>query len=137
MIAADLDDRAVDEHHLQAEHVVRRHPVFQTMRAAGIHADIAGDRAGELRGWIGRIKEAVRHNGIGDAEIGDAGFDAHRAVGVIDGQDARHLGDAQHHRILLRDGAAGKRSAGAARHDVDAIVETIAHDARRLSRRAG
>ena len=48
-VAADIDDRAVDQHHLHAEHVVGGDAVFQAMRAAGIHADIAADGAGELR----------------------------------------------------------------------------------------
>ncbi len=32
--AADLDDRAVDQHHFNAEDVVRRHAVLEAVRAA-------------------------------------------------------------------------------------------------------
>ena len=54
-----VDDFAVERDHRDAEHVVGGHAIFQAMRAARIHADIAADRAGELRGRIGRVEEAV------------------------------------------------------------------------------
>ena len=52
-LAADVDDRAVDQHQRDAEQVVGGHAVFQAMRAAGIHGDVAGDRAGELHDGSG------------------------------------------------------------------------------------
>ena len=133
---ADLDDRAVDKHHFDAEHIVGRHAIFQAMRAAGIHADIAGDRAGKLRRRIGRIEEALGHHRIRDREIGHAGLHADRAIGVIDVEDARHFGDADDDRIFLRDGAARERRAGAARNDVDAFLMQKGHDGGKLFGRA-
>ena len=59
MGAADVEDVALDGDDLKAEQVVRRNAVFQAMRAAGIHGDIAADHAGELAGRIGRVEEAV------------------------------------------------------------------------------
>ena len=119
MLAADLDHRAVDEHHRDAEQVVGGDAVFQAMRAAGVHADIAGDGAGELRGRIGRVEEALMRHRLADGEIGDAALHARRPVVEIDAEHAIHLGDADDDGVLLRDGAAGKRGAGAPRHDLD------------------
>ena len=48
MIAADVDDRAVHHDQLDAEDVVGRHAVFQTVRAAGVHRDVASKRTREL-----------------------------------------------------------------------------------------
>ena len=42
-----------------AEQVVGGHAIFEAMGAAGIHRDIAGDRAGELARRIRRIEEPV------------------------------------------------------------------------------
>ena len=58
--AADLDHLAIHQHHLQAEHVVGGHAVFQAMRAAGVHADVAGQRAGELARGIRSVEEVSR-----------------------------------------------------------------------------
>ena len=134
-LAAKLDDRAVDEHQLDAEQVVGRHAVFQAVRAAGIHADIAADGAGELGTRVRRVEIAVGGYGIGNRKIGDAGLDGRRAVGVIDLQDARHLGKADDDRVLLRDRAAGKRGARPARHDGHAVAMTVFQHRRDLFRR--
>ena len=59
MLAAEADDLAGDQHHLDAEHVVGGQPVFQAMHAAGIFRDVAADRAGDLRRRVGRVEEAA------------------------------------------------------------------------------
>ena len=48
MFAADVQDLAVHGDDLQAEQVVGGDAVFQAMRAAGVHVDVAADHAGEL-----------------------------------------------------------------------------------------
>ena len=118
--AADVDDLAVEGDEPDAEQVVGGDAVFEAMRAARVHRDVAADGAGELRGRVGRVEEAVGPDRFGDREIGDAGLDPRVAVGEVDLEDAVHLGQAEDDRVLLRDGAAGERGAGAARHDVDA-----------------
>src|ERR1700744_274854 len=45
---AERNDFAIEEHNLETEKIVRRHPVFQAMRTARIHADIAADGASNL-----------------------------------------------------------------------------------------
>ena len=49
--AADLDDLAVHQHDLEAEHVVGRHAVFEAVGAARVHREVAADacrRAGSM-----------------------------------------------------------------------------------------
>jgi hypothetical protein len=45
---ADLYDLTRHQNHLDAEHVVGRHAILQAVGAAGIHREIAGQRAGKL-----------------------------------------------------------------------------------------
>ena len=109
--------------------MIRRDAMLEAMGAAAVHADVARDGAGELRRGIGRVKEPVGHDGVGDAEIGDARLHARHAVGVIDVKNPVELGDADDDRVLLRNGAARKRGARAARHDLDAgLVQIAQHD---------
>ncbi len=137
MGAADLHDAAVEQHHGDAEHIVGGDAVFQAMRPAGVHADIAADRAGELGRRVGRVEEAFRRDLAGDGEIGDAGLHLRGAVGVVDRKDAVHLGDADDDGILLRDGAAGERGARPARHHRHALLAAELQDRRDLLRRRG
>ena len=134
--AAEVEDVAVEGDEPYAQQIVDCHAVFQAVRAAGVHPDIAADRAGELRGRVGRVEEAVRRDRFGDGEIGDARLDPRVAVGEVDLEDAVHLAEAEDDRVLLRDRAARQRRAGAARHDVDPAVAAEAHDTRDLVDRA-
>ena len=59
VLAADLDHGAVDQHQGDAQQVVGGHAVFQAVRAAGIHRDVARDRAGELARRVGGVEEAL------------------------------------------------------------------------------
>src|SRR6476660_9335184 len=76
MIAANLHDLAVHEHDAEPKHIVCGHAIFQAMGAACVHRDITAERASELARRIRGIKEAFCRDGIGDGDIGDAGFDA-------------------------------------------------------------
>ena len=58
-VAAELDDLAGDEHAAHATDVVHGQPVLEAVHAAGVLADVAADRAGDLRRRIGRVVEAV------------------------------------------------------------------------------
>ena len=59
MRAANFDDAAIHHHHGNAEQVIGGHTVFQAMRAARIHPDIARNGTGQLAGGIGRIEEII------------------------------------------------------------------------------
>jgi hypothetical protein len=117
MRATELDDLAIERHHRQAEDIIGGDAIFQAMRAARIHADIAADRAGELGRRIGRVEKAVCKDRVGNRQIGDAGLNARITIGKIDLEDPVHLGQADDDSVLLRNGAAGERRAGAARHE--------------------
>ena len=121
MRAADVEDLAVDGDDLQAEQIVGGDAVFQAMRAAGVHVDVAADHAGELAGRVGRVEEAAGPDRVGDADIGDAGLHHGAAIGVVDVEDAVHPHHADDHGILHRQRAAGQRRAGAAGHHANAV----------------
>ena len=58
MGAADVEDVALDGDDAQAKQVVCGDAVFQAVRAAGVHADVAADHAGELARGVRRVEEA-------------------------------------------------------------------------------
>ena len=121
MLAAEAHDLAVDQHDLEAEHVVGGEAVFQAMHAAGILGDVAADGAGDLARRIGRVVEALALHRLGDGEVGDAGLRHHAAIGVVDLEDAVELAEAEQDAVGERQRAARQRGAGAARHDLDAL----------------
>ena len=124
MLAAQANDLARHQHQLAAEQVVGGHAVFQAVHAAGILRHVAADRAGDLRGRIGRIVEAGMLDRLRDGEIGHAGFDHGDAVREIDLADAVELGHAEKHAVGERQRAARQRGAGPARHHLDALGVT-------------
>ena len=132
MRAAELDDRAVHQHHRDPEQVVGGHPVLQAMGAAGVHRDVAGDGAGELAGRVGRVEEVVRLHRPGHAQVGAPGLHADEAVVEVDLQHLRQPGHPEHHAVRGRQRAAGEAGAGAARHHRHPLGGADAHDRRHL-----
>ena len=116
MRAADFHHRAVHLHHGHAHQVVRGHAVFQAMRPARIHRDVARDGAGQLRGRVGRIEEVVLLHRAGHAEVRAPGLHPDVAVVVIGLNHVIELGHAQDHAIRRGQRAARQRRARAARH---------------------
>ncbi len=106
MLAAEAHHLAVDQHHFEAEQVVGRQPVFQAVHPARILGDVAADRAGDLARRVGRVIEAGRLDGMGDAEIGHPGLGDDAAVVVIDVEDAVEPGHAEQHAVGQGQGAA-------------------------------
>ncbi len=51
--AAELDDRAIGQHHFDAQHVIDGDAVFERVRAAGVGGHVAADGAGPLARRIG------------------------------------------------------------------------------------
>ena len=95
------------------------------MHAAGILRHIAADRAGDLRGRIGRVIKAAMLDRPGDREIGDAGLDDREAVVEIDLLDAVEFHHREENAVLERQGAARERGSGAARHDLHIVFVAI------------
>ena len=102
MLAAEPDDLAIHQDHLDAEHIVGGQPIFQAVHAARIFRDIAADRAGDLRRRIGRIVKAVALDGLGDAEIGDARLRHHHPVHQIDFEDGVEAAQHEQHGVFQR-----------------------------------
>ncbi len=115
--AAEDDFFAVDRVAAQAEHVVHGEPVFEAVHAARIFRDVAADRAGDLRGRIGRVVKAERRGRLGHGEIAHARFDARGAGERIDVEDAVQLRQRQHEAVGARHRAARQSGARAARDD--------------------
>ena len=132
MLAAEPDDLAGDQHHLDAEDVVGGHAVFQAMHAAGIFRDIAADRAGDLRRGVRRVIERLVLHRLADGEVGDARLDHGDAVGEIDLADAVELAHAEEHAVDQRQRPAGQRGPRPPRHHPDAVVVAIAQHAGHL-----
>ncbi len=113
MRAADLDHGAVHRHHRHAQQVVGRHPVFQAMRPARIHRDIARDGAGKLRGRIGGVEEPLFFDSTGHRQVGAPRLHPDEPVVIIGFQHRVHPRHAQDHRIRRRQRPARKRGARA------------------------
>ena len=137
MLAAEPHHRAVNQHDLQAQHVVGGDAVFQAVHAAGILGHVAADGAGDLARGIGGIIEAFVLHGVGYREVGDAGLRHHAAVGEIDVEDAVELAEAEQDAVGERERAARERGAGAARHHLQLMLAAITQHARHLLRVAG
>ena len=132
VLAAEADDRAVDQHQLDAEKIVGRQPVLQAVHAAGILGDVAADRAGDLAGRIRSIVEAAMRHRVRDGEVGDARLDGDAAIVEVDLKDAVELAEGEQDTVGQRQCSARERGAGAARHHLDALGVAVSEDARDL-----
>ena len=120
------------------EDIVGGDAVFQAVRAARVHADIAADRAGELGGRVRARRRSLRPiTAPVTARLVTPACTFADAVGVVDLEDAVHLGDADHDRVLLRDRAARERGAGAARDHRHALFAAKAEHRSDLLRGRG
>jgi hypothetical protein len=102
MLAAEPDHLARNQHHLDAQHIIGRQPVFETVHAARVLRHVASNRAGDLRRRIRGIIEASIFDGARDGEVRHPGLRGHRPVGEIDIEDAIELAHAQKHPIGKR-----------------------------------
>ena len=130
--AAETDDLAVHQNHLDAEQVVGGEAVFQAMDAAGVLGDVAADRTGNLARRIGRVIETLVLDGLGQAQVGDPGLGDDAAVLPVDLQDFVELAHGQGNAVCDRQGPAGQRGAGPARHHFDAGFVAVLQNFRHL-----
>ena len=114
-LAAEDDLGAVREHHVEAEHVVRGHPVLDAAQPAGIGGDVAADRADLVRGRVGRIPQAVRGRGCLQLGIERTRLD-HRDAGRGVDLDPPHPFQTEHDSAVDGRSAAGQAAAGPARN---------------------
>ncbi len=134
IVAAEFDDLAIHQHHLDFQDVVGRDAVFEAMRAAGVHGDVAADGAGELARRIGRIEEARVSHRVRNGEVGDARLHGRRAVVKIDVENPVHARQADHNRVTSGQRAARQRRAGAARHNLNPVLAAIFKNATHFRR---
>jgi hypothetical protein len=120
-LAAHGDDLAPRKHQRHAEQVVGGEAIFEAMQAAAVFRDIAADGAGDLAGRIGGVIEALRLHGLGDVEVGDAGFDHDAAILIVDLENPLHPAHADQDAVLARQGAARQGGSGTARNDGHAL----------------
>ena len=73
--AAHRHDFAGRQHRFASDHVIRRHAVLQTVRAARVERDVAADRADALAGRIGSVVQTMRSRGIADVLVDHARLD--------------------------------------------------------------
>src|SRR5439155_13162647 len=105
---AKARDLAARQHHLEGHDVIARDAVLQSAQTTRIFGDVPTDRADTHRPGIRRIEQPVLRrrfvNRLGD----HARLRADRQVLWIDGQDAIHLRQAQHHASFAGDAAAAE-----------------------------
>ena len=114
-VAAELDRLAGGGEAAHLEHVVQRQAVLQAVHAARVLGDVAADGAGDLAARVGRVEQAVRRRGFADREVADAALHGRGPRQRVDGDDAVELGQAERHAERVRQRAARKPGAGAAR----------------------
>ena len=87
--AADVDELAVGQHGLDAEHVVDGEAVLQAVRAAGVLGDVAADRADDS-GSTDQARSSSRTGATRFVivQVGDARFDDDAQVGDVDVENA-------------------------------------------------
>ena len=107
--------------HFEAEDVIHGGPVGKRMRAAGICADVATDRADPLGRGVGSVLQAVRRERLLEVQVDGAGFDRGGPIGNVDLADLVHPGERDQHTALDRESAPGETGAGAARDHGNAV----------------
>ena len=122
-----LDDGAVREHDLEAEHVVAGHAVLDAAQPAGVRGDVAADRAERLARRVGRVPQADVRGRVRDVGVDDPRFEDGHLVDGIDLEDPVHPFEAQDQAPVDRGRAAAQRAARAARDDRDAVGGGDAH----------
>ena len=115
-LAAEFDQLALDGAAAHTQHIVHGEAVLEAVHAARVLGYVAAHAAGDLRRGIGRIVEAVRRGRLGNGEVAHARLHPRDARHRIEREDALHLRQRQQHALAVRQRAARKAGAGAARH---------------------
>ena len=131
---ANFDHRTAHQNQSHAEQIIRRHAIFQTMRPAGIHRDIARDGTSQLAGRVGRIKPAIRLDSTGHAQVGPPALHPDEAVLVIRLDHCVHPRHAQNHAIRRGIGPPRQRSPRPARHHLHSHLAAQPQNRRNLRR---
>ena len=106
------------------------------MRPARVHADVARDGAGQLRGRVGGVEEPLRLKLGADGQVRHPRLHPDEAVGGVDLQHLPQAHGADDDAVGGGQRAPGKRGSRPARHDLDAQPVADAHRSRDLGGRA-
>ena len=126
--AQAVPDRAVGQHHLEAEHLFASVAVAQHVGAAGVGREVAADLAATLGGEAQREQQA---GGLGPRlDVGEhaAGLDGHREVGRVELAHPVHAAERNQHLARLRQPATAQPGVAPLRHHRDAGGVAQAHD---------
>ena len=113
-MAVDVQQLAFHGDQFQTRDVVDREPVLEAVHTAGIFRHIAANGAGNLRGRIRRIVEAVGSYRLGNSQVWHTRLDPGPSVLRIDLQDAVQLAEHQQHPPGTWQGTTGETRASTA-----------------------
>src|SRR5207237_8383984 len=122
------DDLAAWQHRLERQHVVDGHAVQERVRPARVLAHVAPQGADALAGGIGHVVETIGTGRGAQVQVDHARLDDGAAVVRIDGEDAVHAREGQHHAAVTGYRAAAQPGAGATGRAGHAAFVTQPHD---------
>jgi len=93
------------------------------MHAARVLGDVAADRTGDLRRWIGRVVQAMRCGGLGNRQVAHARLHHCGARERVELQDAGEARQRQQHAARVRQRPARQAGTRTARHHRHAQLE--------------
>ena len=126
--AAAFHHRAVGEHYLEREHVIRGDAVLETVWPAGVLGHVSADRAGALARGIGRVVQSVWPCRCAQLRVHDAGFDDGKTIGGIDAHDAIQSRQHEQHASGIGKRTTRQASACASRYKGHVVRGKQAHD---------
>ncbi len=107
---------------LKTQDVVPGHAVFDAGRAAGVGGRIAAEGAHVQAGRVRRVEQAQFPDRVPQGHGHHPGLDHGQHVCRIDGQDAVHRGQIEHHPAVRGQGPSGQPRAGPARGHREAVA---------------
>ncbi|MNZ08209.1 hypothetical protein D3C78_250040 [compost metagenome] len=115
-IAAEGQAFALDREDFHLEQVVHGQAVLEAVHATGVLGDIAADGAGNLRGRVRRVVQAVGRGRLGDGQVAHAGLHTGEAALRVDFENAVEPRHHQQDAFGQWQGAARQAGTGAASH---------------------
>ncbi len=115
-LAAEFHHLALDGAGAHAQHIVHGESVLEAVHAARVLGHVAADGAGDLRGRVGGVVQAVGRGRLGNGQIAHTRLHARRTRHRVEREDALHLRQRQEHALRVRQRTAREAGAGAARH---------------------
>ena len=122
----ELDQFTGRQHSFHAEHMVRRHPILQTVGATRVEGQVPPDRADRLARRIRGKMQSVRLRGAGDVEVDHPWLNHRHALVGIEFEDPVEPVEGDHDTILDRQRSPREARPAAARDERDLEFATPA-----------